>query len=79
MNIEKAVKGILDGYENAKHALAAEYESLLDCRSVNRFGEASAEETLAINDWWDREMKQIREDYIAAIRALDAVIRKETT
>lgn len=76
MTLEGKIKRVLDTYDDNKQKLKDEYNSRMDARSVNEFGETSADETLECNMWYIEQENKIRNEFVNAIMEIDKEVKR---
>ena len=68
MTVEAKIKKAFEYIENQKKALSAEYTRRFDNVSVNEWGEASGDEIVKINEWYDSQLELINARFASMIR-----------
>lgn len=67
MTLEMKIRNLFEEHNAEWNALNAEYEWRWGNVSVNSAGEASAEEVLAVNEWYEEEKARLEKKFIKAV------------
>lgn len=65
---ERTLEDIVETYDRLCKGRDAHYDKMMDEVSVNEAGEASAEEVLACNEWYEKSTEDLKEWFKTAIQ-----------
>lgn len=63
MTLEEKAQKIIADYEKKQERLEKEYKKLWDAIDVNPWGEASATQTLAVNEWHRKQLEKLDAEF----------------
>ena len=64
MTLEEKANQIVKEYELKQEKLDREYQKLFDAIDVNAWGEASATQTLEVNEWYKKQKEKLDADFV---------------